>query len=261
MDGSIVEQIIDAGLKSIQVSIQGPKDIHEAVVGMKEAYEITMRNVEKTVKAGVKVEIACVGLKENLQYTPTLIGEIASRGVKYFRLLRYLPGYRKEMLEHIPPKTLVEKCIPEIEKAAAKHGVEVALASCPALKVTPVYALKGIHPVSFTCHAGKTSLAIMPNGDVYPCIFFKHRFEMYCGNILQDSVSKIWNARAMAAIRNLTPADYTGVCSYCVRKWACYSARCVSYNLTNDLYGDDLSCYVVCEKLGPEIYQDRKELE
>jgi len=257
-DGSEIDRIIDAGLKSMQVSIHGPKDIHDAVVGMKEAYEITMRNVRKALKARVDVEIACVGLKENIEYIPTLVGEIASLGVKFFRLLRYISGYRKEMLKHIPPKTVVEKCIPEIRKAAVKHGIEVALASCPGLKVTPPYAIKGIHPIAFTCPAGKTSFAIMPNGDVYPCIFFKHRPEMYCGNILQDSVSKIWNAPAMAILRSLTPANYTGICSYCERKWACYSARCVAYNLTNDLYGDDLSCYVVREKLGLEVYQDRK---
>lgn len=253
LDESAMEQLIDAGLNSIQISIHGPKDIHEAVVGKKGSYAIAMSNLEKAVQGGVRVEIACVGLKENLEYIPTLLREAAQIGVQFFRVLRYVSGYRKEMLEHIPPKRLVEKCIPEIERVAMECGIEIALGICPGLEGVATSIVKGIHPVAFTCPAGKTSFAIMPNGDVYPCIFFKHRSEMCCGNLLENSVNDVWNHPRMVKFRKLTPQDYTGICSRCERKWVCYSARCVAYNLSNDLYGDDLSCYMVREKLGIEV--------
>ena len=253
LDEYKLKQLIDAGLDSMQVSIHGPKGIHEAVVGGDGSYEIVMNNLKMVVEAGVRVEIACVGLRENIEHIPTLIRELAPLGVPFFRVLRYVPGHRKEMLEHIPPRRLVEKCIPEINRAAKEHGIDIALGFCPGTEGSTTHLVKGIHPVAFACPAGKTSFAIMPNGDVYPCIFFKNRPEMLCGNILRDSVSEVWNNPRMVMFRRLTPGDYTGICGRCERKWLCYSARCVAYNLTNDLYGDDLSCYIAREKLGLEV--------
>jgi radical SAM protein with 4Fe4S-binding SPASM domain len=253
LEESKLQQLVDAGLNSMQVSIHGPEGIHDAVVGKDGAYTIVISNLKRLVEAGVRVEIACVGLRENLEYIPTLIREVASRGVPFFRLLRYVPGHRKEMLEHIPPRRLVEKCIPEINRAAKEYDIDIALGFCPGTGGSTTHLVKGIHPIAFTCPAGKTSFAIMPNGDVYPCIFFKNRPEMFCGNILRDSVSEVWNNPRMVMFRRLTPGDYTGICGHCERKWLCYSARCVAYNLTNDLYGDDLSCYITHEKLGLEI--------
>jgi len=253
LDESKLLRLVDAGLDSMQVSIHGPKGIHEAVVGSNGSYETVMNNLKMVVEAGVRVEIACVGLRENIEHIPTLIRELASVGVSFFRVLRYVPGHRKEMLEHIPPRRLVEKCIPEINLAAKEHGIELALGFCPGTEGSKTHLVKGIHPVAFACPAGKTSFAIMPNGDVYPCIFFKNRPEMLCGNILRDSVSEVWNNPRMVVFRRLTPGDYNGICGSCERKWLCYSARCVAYNLTNDLYGDDISCYIAREKLGLEV--------
>jgi len=252
-DGSGVKQLIDVGLDSIQLSVHGPKDIHEMVVGKEGSYEIVTGALETAAEYRVRVEIACVGLKENLEYIPDLICEVASFGVQFFRVLRYIPGYRKEMLKHIPPKSLVEKCIPKIERAAKECGVEIALGFCPGLGGPTTPLIRGIHPVAFSCPAGKTSLAVMPNGDVYPCIFFKHTPEMCCGNILSDSVSEIWNNQKMVMLRRLTPQDYSGICGHCERKWLCYSARCVAHNLAGDVYGDDLSCYIIRERLGLEV--------
>jgi len=253
LDESKLQELVDAGLDSMQVSMHGPKGIHEAVVGGDGSYAIVMSNLKMVVEAGVRVEIACVGLRENIEHIPTLIRELAPLGVPFFRVLRYVPGHRKEMLEHIPPRRLVEKCIPEINRAAKEHGIDIALGFCPGTEGSTTHLVKGIHPVAFACPAGKTSFAIMPNGDVYPCVFFKNRPEMLCGNILRGSVSDVWSNPRMVMFRRLTPGDYTGICGHCERKWLCYSARCVAYNLTNDLYGDDLSCYLVREKLGLEV--------
>jgi radical SAM protein with 4Fe4S-binding SPASM domain len=252
-DESDLQHLIDAGLDSIQVSVHGPKAVHEAVVGRDGCYAKVMSNLKRLVEAGVRVEIACVGLKENLEYIPILIREVASLGVPFFRVLRYVPGHRKEMLEHIPPRALVERCIPEITKAAKESHIDIALGFCPGTEGATTRLVKGIHPVAFACPAGRTSFAVMPNGDVYPCVFFKNNGEMFCGNILSDSISEIWNNPRMVMLRRLTPRDYTGICGCCERRWMCYSARCVAYNLTNDLYGDDLSCYIVREKLGLEV--------
>jgi len=247
-NGKGVESLIDAGLESIQISIHGSRAIHEMVVGKEGSYDVVLKNLDIAVKRGIKVDVACVGLKENLETIPDLIDDLSSHGVFFFRLLRYVPGYRKEMLEHVPPKQLVEKYLPKIDEAAKRNNIEIALGCCPGLDVSAPSLFKGVHPVAFTCPAGKASLAVMPNGDVYPCVFFKNNKEMFCGNILSDSIDEIWNNKKMVEFRNITPEDYSGQCGLCEKKWLCYSARCVAYHFSNDLYGDDISCYLINEK-------------
>lgn len=253
LDAFKLEEIIKAGLNGLQVSIQGQDDIYESIVGKPGSYSISMKNLEKLIESGINVEVVCIGLKENLKCIPSLIREIASLGIKYFRVLRFVPGHRKELLEHIPPKELVINTIPKIKKAAIENNIDLLLSFCPGLDASPSRIFEGIHPATTTCTAGKTEFTILPNGDVYPCMEFKNRPEMHIGNILESNVAKLWNNPKMVMLRKLTPADYTGICGQCERKWTCYSARCVAYNLMNDLYGDDLSCYIVREKLNLKI--------
>jgi len=252
LDEVKIEKISKAGFKHLQISIQGPNIIHESIVKKPGSYLVVMKNLKKVIEAGIDVEVVCVGLKENLEHIPNLIRDVASVGVKYFRILRYVPAHRREMLEHIPPKKLVEDAVPKIQEVAKECNVDLLLSFCPGLIASPSYLFEGFHPVTSTCPAGKTEFTILPNGDVYPCTEFKNKQEMYIGNILSSSVAELWNHPKMVMLRKLTPADYTGICGQCERKWTCYSARCVAYNLTGDLYGDDLSCYMVREKLGLE---------
>jgi len=254
LDEERLEKIVNAGLDHIQISIQGPELIHESIVKKPGSYSRVMKNLEKAIEIGCRVEVTCVGLKENFKYIPILLKEVASVGVRKFRVLRYVPSHRKDMLKHIPPREIVMKYIPIIKETAKKHNIDLLLGTPPGLypssysSVDMIY--EGVHPTIYTCPAGKTEFDILPNGDVYPCMSFKNKPEMYCGNILEKSVYELWNSKPMRMLRQLTPADYTGICGQCKRKWTCYSCRCVAYNLTGDLYGDDLTCYIVREKLG-----------
>ncbi len=253
LDEVKIERIYEARLKHLQISIQGPSFIHESIVNKPGSYPVVMKNLKKVIEAGIDVEVVCVGLKENLEHIPNLIRDVASVGVKYFRILRYVPAHRREMLEHIPPKKLVENSVSKIQEVAKECNVDLLLSFCPGLIASSSYLFDGFHPVTSTCPAGKTEFTILPNGDVYPCMEFKNKSEMYIGNILESSVAELWNHPKMMMLRNLTPADYTGICGQCERKWTCYSARCIAYNLAGDLYGDNLSCYIVREKLGLEV--------
>jgi len=252
---SVVQKLYSVGLKHIQVSIHGPEGIHDSIVGIPNSFHTVLNNLKKLLSIGFSVEIACVGLRENFAFIPKLMEQVALMGVKHFRILRYVPGYRRTMLEHIPPRELVRETIPKIKEIACKHEIDLMLNTCPGLSLSRPHIFEGIHPFNFMCPAGKVEFTILPNGDVYPCTFFRYKSEMFVGNILESDVPELWNHPSMVKLRELTPNDYKGICGNCDRKWFCYSARCVAYNLADDLYGDDLSCYIVREKmkLTPEV--------
>lgn len=144
---------------------------------------------------------------------------------------------------------MIEENITEIIQIAKENKVDILLSFCPGLTTSPNSLLEGFHPVTLTCPAGKTEFTVLSNGDVFPCMNLKNNKELYSGNILINSIDEIWNHNNMKQFRSISPADYTGECGNCERKWTCYSARCVAYNLSNDINGDDLSCYLIREKM------------
>lgn len=247
---NIKTYILDTGLNHLQVSIHGHGATHDSIVGIDGIYNSILSNLEILVKNGIDIEVACVGLKENFESIPDLILDLASVGVKQFRILRYLTSHSKESLSHIPSKKVVLDLMPQIEKISKENDISLLSSFCPGISGELRRVYEGIHPMALTCPAGKTEFAILPNGDVYPCINLKDDASMYIGNIHYQDVKVLWNHPTMLKFRELTPDMYTGLCGNCNEKYLCYSARCVANNLTGDLYGDDISCYHIREKLG-----------
>ncbi len=140
--------------------------------------------------------------------------------------------------------------MPEIENIAREKSINLLASFCPGLSdsLHPIY--EDVHPMALMCPAGKTEFAILPNGDVYPCMNLKDDPAMHVGNILKHEVTELWNHPIMLKLREITPDMYTGECGDCNKKYTCYSARCVANNLTGDLYGDDISCYKIRQELG-----------
>lgn len=249
----MIDLVIGAGLTHLQISIHGYGDVHNSVVKTHGAYDKVLEGLENILKKNIDIEIACIGLKENFESIPQLLSDLVSLGVRKFRILRDMTAHSKEMLDQIPPRKMVIDTMTKITAIAQEHNVDLLPSFCPGLVSDPRTIYAGTHPMALTCPAGKTEFAILPNGDVYPCINFKNNPAMYAGNILKDDLFALWNHPKMKQLRQLTPMDYTGTCGECEKKNVCYSARCVALNLTGDLYGDDLSCYLVREKLGYDV--------
>lgn len=92
------------------------------------------------------------------------------------------------------------------------------------------------------CRAGKTDFSILSDGSVIPCKTLKGR-EFVVGNILEHDMEFLWNHPIMKMFRELDPDKYQSECGKCFSKWNCYSCRAIAYNLTGNLYGDDLTCF------------------
>jgi radical SAM protein with 4Fe4S-binding SPASM domain len=242
-----IEAVMNAGLTYLQVSIHGYGDIHDSLVRVRGAYSYVLHNLEKAIQAKLDVEVACVGLEKNFSTIPALLYDLSSVGVKRFRILRLLASHSAHILSQIPSRQTIMNYMPEIEKVARECGISLTASFCPGLNPGAGVIYQDIHPMAITCSAGKTECAILPNGDVYPCVNLKDSPAMRVGNILQTPLKDLWNHPIMVELRRLTPDDYTGICGKCEMKYACYSARCVAFNLTGSIYGDDLSCYIIRE--------------
>jgi radical SAM protein with 4Fe4S-binding SPASM domain len=87
------------------------------------------------------------------------------------------------------------------------------------------------------CNLGDESMALMPNGDVYPC----RRLPVKIGNVLKDEFSEI--ILRLQLLRESLDKDVKGKCGGC-RIESCYGCRAIAYSLTSDMYAEDPQCFL-----------------
>lgn len=238
------KQLVDAGLDEIQVSIQAPDTTHDNIVGVDGAIKMAFNGLQNLIDVGLGVIVASVGTRKNYQTLPSLADKVAHLGGICYRVLRLIPTSKDALQDMIPYEGL-EWLVTEMINRIEKGKITIDIHTPPGF-VSHGYHNPGEYPQllhAFTgiCTAGKTTMAILPNGDCIPCIEFKN---FMCGNILKQSLDEIWNAEPMKLLKNVTPDKYQGICGECSYKWTCYSARCIAYRFDH-LYGDDFSCYKV----------------
>uniref|UniRef100_A0A7C4TIT5 Radical SAM protein n=1 Tax=candidate division WOR-3 bacterium TaxID=2052148 RepID=A0A7C4TIT5_UNCW3 len=86
------------------------------------------------------------------------------------------------------------------------------------------------------CNLGEESMALLPNGDVYPC----RRFPTKIGNILVDEFYEI--ILRLKILKESLEKNLKGKCGNCQIK-GCIGCRAIAYALTGDFYAEDPQCF------------------
>jgi len=87
------------------------------------------------------------------------------------------------------------------------------------------------------CNLGDESMALMPNGDIYPC----RRLPTKIGNILKDDFNEI--LLRLKILRESFDKNLKGRCHDCVIP-GCIGCRANAYSLTDDFYAEDQQCFL-----------------
>lgn len=88
------------------------------------------------------------------------------------------------------------------------------------------------------CSAGITSLAIQPDGEIYPCT----RLPVVLGNVYKESLINIWEESPI--LRTLRMRDIEGKCGSCSFKYVCGGCRAVAYYQYQNFKQEDPMCCV-----------------
>jgi len=86
------------------------------------------------------------------------------------------------------------------------------------------------------CNLGDQSMALMPNGDVYPC----RRLPVKIGNAANEDFGDI--LLRLQLLRESLEKDIKGKCGDCPVE-GCSGCRAIAYALTGDMYAEDPQCY------------------
>ncbi|MHA1410377.1 MAG: radical SAM protein [Candidatus Odinarchaeia archaeon] len=276
-DREVVKKFKKAGLQFAQISLDGldPKT-HDEFRGVKGAFEKTVQGIKNCVAEGLFVEVATTATHYNYKEIPDLIKFVDKLGVDWFMVYNFVPTgrgvdiidqdltpqEREELLQTLwdalnDPKIKVN-CLstaPQFARIAQedykrKMGLSVSSVDgqCEQVVVpthfyNPSFSGKLQNLAGFIggCGAGRFYMAIEPNGDVYPCVFFPHEEFVRAGNIKTDDFEEIWTKNVIF-MESRNKDLLKGNCGTCEYKYTCGGCRARSYNYFKDILAPDPGC-------------------
>lgn len=112
---------------------------------------------------------------------------------------------------------------------------------------------------SLGCHAGITSCAISPNGDIYPCGTISAKFPPFiCGNLKVNNLQEVWsNSPVLKSLREINISQMKGHCLKCHLKQICGGGcRARAFTRFNDLTAPDYLCPLQNSFMKGEEYEN-----
>ncbi|MFQ5758318.1 MAG: radical SAM protein [Candidatus Bathyarchaeia archaeon] len=281
-----VKRLKDIGADYVEISLDGAsKEVHESFRRVPDCFEKTMKGIENCVDAGLDTCIATTAHMENLSEMPKIVELAEELGTRFIHF-NYIPtGRAKEHVElDLSPKerlsllemigrksvNLYMKAKQEDEETGRTNiKTDTFFSTCPQyasvvkrlseeigedFMVSAHYAAKkGVENVANFlggCGAGRLYIALEPNGDLKPCVFFPTNKETVLGNILEDDFEELWDSNEMLwelrSRENLESYWIGGEavgCGNCKDKYICGGCRARSYSYFNGrLTAADIGC-------------------
>ncbi|MFX0056043.1 MAG: radical SAM protein [Promethearchaeota archaeon] len=263
-----------AGLKFVQISLDGANpQTHDSFRGVSGAFEKAIQGIKNCVAEGFFVEIAMTATHHNLAELHDTIKLGRNLRAKWFMVYNFVPtgrgldildsdltpDERESMLQKIlemiaskePESLEVLTTAPQLGRLARKAASRMCTPSAPnaGSQVYPThffnarlpFQMKDLSEFIGGCGAGRFYVAIEPNGDIYPCVFFPHIPEVRVGNILNDDFHDLWaNSDILGDLRNKDLLK--GACGSCESRNVCGGCRARALGYFNDYLGPDPGC-------------------
>jgi radical SAM protein with 4Fe4S-binding SPASM domain len=276
-----VKDFKENGLQFVQISLDGANpQTHDSFRGMKGSFDSTIKGIRNCVAEGLFVEVATTVTKYNYQEIPSIINLTEKLGANWFMTFNFVPtGRGKEMIEaDLEPnereellKTLwhqmkirkinVLSTAPQFARIAQQCELEGNETIVPTHFYNPTLSgnLKRLADFIGGCGAGRFYLAMEPNGDLYPCVFFPRDEQVKLGNILKIDFEYVWrNSDLLWKLRNKDILKEK--CGKCKYRYTCGGCRARAYNYFRDVLAPDPGC-INNAKYWVELRSRLQELE
>ena len=217
------EKLLEAGLKFIQVSLDGDKMLHEKFRGVEGSYERAVDTLKQAKKDGLFTQMNVTITSENLKTLEWNYNKALEIGVDKILYRRVVSAGKAVENDYIIPNK--KEYIDTIQKLIKLDNSKLIVAVDDPI----IYAIQDIESdEKLGCAAGIKSVGISSNGDIYPCIFLREKL----GNITKDNLKELWqNNEILNKLRNKDINE----CGKCKYKFSCGGCRAASGIFEKDL--------------------------
>jgi radical SAM protein with 4Fe4S-binding SPASM domain len=238
------EILAQLGVKGVQVSIEGPEDIHDSIRG-KGSLKRSLSGVKCLLEAGITVTLNTTLSDINAPYFLDVIALASSVGAQKLGFSRLVPsGSGKNLLNRMLTKEALEILYGKIFSLNTGNLKIVTGDPVASQFRGPGGEDDTVSFPSGGCAAGVSGLTILPDGTVTPC----RRLPVPIGNVRTDSLREIWStSEVLNALRDRS--RYDEKCGKC-KKWsACRGCRAIAYEYSRshsipNYLAEDPQCFL-----------------
>jgi len=249
-NGTIIDSekarfLSDLGIKGIQVSIEGPEKVHDAIRG-NGSFTRSMSGIRHLLDQGHTITLNATLSEINADSFMDIIQIASSIGVQRLGFSRLVPSGRgKQLIHRSLSRERVKRLYEEIF-SAQPDGLEIVTGDPVASQMSCASHSSGVLSdiPSSGCAAGISGLTLLPDGTITPC----RRMPVPIGNVRTDSLREVWaTSEVLEMLRDRS--QYKGRCGSCIRWSICRGCRAIAYAWSHakgsgDILADDPQCFI-----------------
>jgi MoaA/NifB/PqqE/SkfB family radical SAM enzyme len=225
IDKKKAARLLKAGVKGVQVSIEGPEAIHDSIRGAN-SFSASFKGVKHLLDAGLQVTLNTTLSKLNADFLMDTIKIASERGVHRLGFSRLVPSGRgKKLIREMLKTEAVMSLYENIFREDSRNGMKIVTGDPVASQFRNKPGNSDFGDIALGgCAAGISGMTIIPDGTMLPC----RRMPIPLGNVKRESFRKVW---AVSDVLNdlRDRSKYRGKCGSC-NKWAnCRGCRAIAF--------------------------------
>jgi radical SAM protein with 4Fe4S-binding SPASM domain len=230
-------------ISGVQVSIEGPEEIHEKIRG-KGSFSSAFKGVRHLLDQGITVTLNVTLSDINADYFMDMVELSSATGVQKLGFSRLVPSGRGKSLL---PNMLKKERVKELYEAIISlkiNGLDI-VSGDPVLSQLFSTDKKDHGSIATGgCAAGLSGVTILQDGTITPC----RRLDIPIGNIRKDSLREVW-ATSEVLLKLRDRRSYKGRCRSCSRWASCRGCRAIAYAYScskgeDDFLSEDPQCFI-----------------
>ena len=214
LDSRMVDNLLNAGLQAIQVSLDAPTaENHHFLTQTKNTFELVLSGIRMLKSHGIWVRVKSVITPYNCSLVAGLIDLLVSMGVDEINIaLESAHSCESKSTNSFHRLSTTEIAVVRrtVEKKTREYN------KCPIIFTDIEKEWQGPQDI-IRCGNLFSSLVVHPTGNVSVCEMIENAPELSYGNIYESSIKKIWLNSAHRQLLNLTmsPSRIDKSCSMC----------------------------------------------
>jgi radical SAM protein with 4Fe4S-binding SPASM domain len=219
----LAEQLWDVGLRFVQISLEGPQLVNDAVRG-DGSFGKALQTLEMLAEMGFRLTVSITVTADNYPSLCDFVTGLDARRLHFHirEVFAVGAGAHMQAITREQRRELANWAI------AWRGASTVSLEDPVHCSVSPDYA-----HTQAGCVAGRNHFCIDVDGAVFPCRPLAHRV----GHV--DDLSAMWFGETMTRLRH---RDLQGQCGRCQLRHNCGGCR-VHALAAGDLFGEDTRCF------------------
>ncbi|MBU2496982.1 MAG: radical SAM protein [Nanoarchaeota archaeon] len=231
------------GVKRLQISLDGSKNIHNKIRGRYYAYDKALDGIRNSTDAGILVNVSMTIMQSNKRDLEGVIKSSINSGAKIVGFQSYVPDQNlglndSEFVDASDTYNLYQ----EIRELRKRNQDQIKVLETEVLWQIMQWDTKIKRNSRDTerflsgCGAGFSGFSVLSDGTVFPC----RRLPIPIGHI-NDGISKIMiESKVLQNLRNFNKIKNNGCCD---DVYYCRGCRAIAYAVTGDYMSKDPMCF------------------